>query len=124
MAKTLDLFSATCLIFISACSSVTISSNTSSNSIVFGPKAKHTRDISIKVQKEYYLWGLVPDTRELRLDREFAERGTNSVAEVQIKEEPTGTDLAWTLFTLGFYAPRTYVLKGKTVESTRRFLKE
>lgn len=123
MAKTLDLFSALSLIFVSACSSVTISSNNSKDSIVFGPKAKHTRDISIKVQKEYYLWGLVPDTRELRLDREFAERGANSVAEVQIKEEPTGKDLAWTLFTLGFYVPKTYVLKGKTVEPKSRFIK-
>lgn len=82
--------------------------------VVFEKRENHTRDISVKATREFYLWGLFPTTHELSLDEEFFQQGYRSISEVRIDEEKTGKDLAWTFFTLGFYVPKTYVLTGKT----------
>ena len=106
-------FSLLCLFSVIGCSSIRFTSY-DTIPVVFEKREDHTRDISIKVSKEFYLWGLFPGTRELRIDKEFVDRGYDSIAEVEIEEDRQARDIAWTLFTLGFYTPKSYVLKGKT----------
>lgn len=105
-------FSLLCLFLVIGCSSVSFVSY-DTVPVIFEKKEKHTRDISIKVTKEFYLWGLFPDTREIRIDKEFGDAGFDSVAEVKIEERSDGENIFWSLFTLGFYTPKTYVLSGK-----------
>lgn len=106
------LFSILCLFLIIGCSSISFTSQ-DTVPVVFGKKENHTRDISLKVTKEFYLWGLFPDSHKLRVDKEFGERGHDSIAEFEIEEKSVGRDIAWAVFTLGFYMPKSYVLKGK-----------
>lgn len=111
------LFSLLCLfplmgISFIGCSTVRFASD-DTIPVIFESKEDHTRDISFQVSKDFYLWGLVPGARELLLDKEFGKRGFDSVADVEVREERSGRDLAWTFFSFGFYSPKSFLLKGK-----------
>ncbi|MEX0798551.1 MAG: hypothetical protein WEB87_03545 [Bacteriovoracaceae bacterium] len=102
-----------CLVLTISCSTVRLSSETLIP-VVFESKEDHTRDISIEVTRDFYLWGLYPDTHEIKVDKAFANKGFDSVAEMKIEDHSNKYDMAWALLTFGFYMPKSYVLKGKT----------
>ncbi|MBC74638.1 MAG: hypothetical protein CME64_01340 [Halobacteriovoraceae bacterium] len=95
------------------CSTAKIQS-TSSIPVTFESKTDHTRDISVEVQRDYYLWGLLPSTHNIALDKEFERVGAKSVAEVSIEEVTRKTNIVWSVLTFGFYTPNSYVLRGKS----------
>lgn len=96
-----------------SCSTTRIFSN-SSIPVVFEKVADHTQDISIEVERDFYLWGLIPSTHEIGVDKEFSEKGIDSVANFSIKERFEKTNFVWAIATFGFYMPKSYVLTGKT----------
>ena len=104
-----------CLLLTLGCSTVQITSETLVP-VAFEKKASHTKDISIKGAQDFYLWGLFPSARPIRIDKVFAEKGIQSVAEFEIESFRSMENLGWTFLTLGFYAPKSYILKGKTLQ--------
>ena len=95
------------------CSTAKIQS-TSSIPVSFESKTDHTRDISVEVQRDYYLWGLLPSTHEIAVDKEFEKTGAKSVSNVSDEKVTKKSNIVWGIVTFGFYMPSSYVLKGKS----------
>ncbi len=78
------------------------------------PQREHTKKVSFKVKKDFYLWGMIPKQHEVNVDEVYSEQGYNSIAEVRFYEDRDFWDTALSIATLGLYIPRTYIFEGKT----------
>lgn len=81
--------------------------------ISFEENSNHNKEVNIKVEKEFFLWGFYP-SHELNIDKEMANQGHQSISSFEIEQRPSTKDVLFTLLTFGVYFPQTYYLAGKT----------
>lgn len=101
------------LIFNIGCSAIKIHSS-SKVDVSMSEREEYTKEIELEVDKEFFLYGLVPTTHNLNVDKFLKEAGIDSVSELKIIKVRKTRNIAWSLFTLGFYTPETYLIKAKT----------
>ncbi len=75
----------------------------------------HTKDIEVKVEKDFFLLGMFPK-HEIFVDKEFANVGVQSVSSLEITQSNHLKNTLWTIFTFGFYYPKTYIIKAKSTD--------
>lgn len=101
------------LMFLLSCAEIKIHS-TKKYPLSFKKEKNHSRNISMVIEKEFFVWGIYPKNQNLNIATEMKERGILSLSELKVLEKPTTPDVLWTIFSMGLYAPRTYVIEGKT----------
>jgi hypothetical protein len=101
------------LMFLLSCAEIKIHS-TKKYPVSFNKEKNHSRNISMVVEKEFFIWGIYPKDQKLNLASEMKERGILTLSELRITEKARTPDVLWTIFSMGLYAPRTYVIEGKT----------
>jgi hypothetical protein len=101
------------LIFNIGCSAIKIHS-TSKVDVSMSEREEYTKEIEFEVDKEFFLYGLVPTTHSLNVDKFLKDAGVDSISELKVIRMRKAKNIAWSLFTLGFYTPETYLIKGKT----------
>lgn len=70
----------------------------------------NSTEVSINVSKSFYLWGMYPSVQVVSVDKEFKEKGFNTVSDLRITEINTSKKILWMMLTLGMYYPQTYSL--------------
>jgi len=73
---------------------------------------EHTQDIEVKVDKEFFLWGLFPK-HEVFIDKELVDSGAETASSVMITNSQSMKNTLWTLFTFGVYYPQTFTINAK-----------
>ncbi len=95
-----------------SCSSVTfLSANNISTS--FDYEDSNTSDVRLRIEKDFYMWGLYPREEVVKVDEVFLAQGHNSVSDLVIKEVDTTNKAVWMLFTFGMYYPQSFELTAK-----------
>ncbi|MBD66609.1 MAG: hypothetical protein CME62_15460 [Halobacteriovoraceae bacterium] len=97
------------------CSSIQFNS-TAIIPIKFDENKNHFKNVKYKVTKSFYLWGLLPDTNTVSLDKVFEAKGLSSVSSLEIQEVETFKKAGWMVATLGLYYPQTFLLKAKATK--------
>ncbi len=72
----------------------------------------HRNKSTIKVEKNFFLWGLYPFEQVIEIDKEFERRNLSAVSSVKIREKSLLSDTMLSLITLGLVIPRTVYLEG------------
>lgn len=75
---------------------------------------KDTKSIEVKVTKNFYLWGLIPNEHELLLDKELLKIGVKRLSALEITELSEGKDTWMKILSFGLFLPQTYLITGKT----------
>ena len=103
-----------CLSILISCSSIQF---TSSHDIPvsFSHEESHVKDLSVKVSKSFYMWGLVPPEQTVYVDKLFLNEGAKSVASLKIKEIETTQKALWMIVTFGMYYPQSYLLSAEEI---------
>lgn len=101
------------LLFLSSCSSIDIVSS-SKIDVSMNEREEYTNEVELEVDKEFFLYGLVPSTHTLYIDEILKDAGVDSVSNLQVKKVRKTKNGLWALFTFGLYVPETYVIKAKT----------
>lgn len=102
-------------IFMLGCSSVKFSSS-SIIPISFEENENHFLEVKLRVEKSFYLWGLMPEKSNVEVDKLFEEKGIESVSSLEVVEVETKTKVLWMLLTLGLYYPQTFEFKAKATQ--------
>lgn len=74
------------------------------------------REITIQVQKKFYMWGMVPKTHRIELDEIFKNKGYDAVSDLRIEEIKTVNKALWMVGTFGMFYPQTYKVVARTVD--------
>lgn len=77
-------------------------------------RSNYTKEIELEVNKEYFLYGLIPTTHSLDVDEILKDAGIDSVSDLKVIRARRTKNIVWSLVTLGFYMPETYILKART----------
>ncbi len=101
------------LVLLISCSNLNFKSS-QKISTTFDYKPERTQEVSIKVTKHFYMWGLYPNKHTIDVDKVFLEKGFDSVSDLKINEIKTVDKAVWSVITLGMYYPESYMLVGKT----------
>ncbi len=99
-------------ILLLGCSSISFLSSNKINT-TFDFDDKNTTDVSIDIQKPFYMWGLYPKEHLVKVDEEFQKKGYSSVSDLIIKETETNIKALWMFFTFGMYYPQSFKLTAK-----------
>ena len=102
----MNLLSLILLFSFISCSTIHVKSN-DQTTITFDKIKSHKEKIQIKVEKEYFLWGLFPQ-HDIYVDQELKAKGFEKVSSLEISKVRETKDLIWTLVTFGVYMPQTY----------------
>lgn len=70
-----------------------------------GLQDEHGTPVELVVQKEYYLWGIVPESHTVSLDDEFEELGAVGVAKISYEYRQTWSQWFLGVMTFGMYWP-------------------
>jgi hypothetical protein len=106
----------TSLILLSIVTSCTTIHFRSSNSIPvsFDGNPNHQREVSIIGHRDFYFWGVEPESHEVLIDEEVRQAGYDSISKVIIYEHKNPQDTLISFLTFGFYMPRGYTITGYT----------
>lgn len=110
MIKKSNLF---ILFFLISCSSIRFKS-TQNISSTFDVREFQTKKVSVKISKQFYLWGLVPGEQVVEIDKLFKAKGYDSVSSIQIYESDEVKKSIWMFITLGMYYPQSFEILAKT----------
>ncbi len=103
-------------ILLSSCTTIVFQSDQSIPVYVSG-KADHKHKVVIKGEKDFYLWGMVPKEHIVSIDKELADEGLLSAANVRIKENVSSIQLLKTILSFGIYTPVSYEVSGFGVKT-------
>lgn len=70
-------------------------------------------DVSVEVEKSFYLWGMIPSKASVEVDKIFEAKGADSVSKISIAEVKPFKKAFWMVLSAGLYYPQTYMLSGK-----------
>ena len=98
-----------------SCSSILIESS-NKLPLSFVEKDKHTKKITVEVQKNFYLWGLLPNRHVIDIAAELSREGYESLASLKVRERYTSSNTLWALATFGLWTPKVYSIEGVTTE--------
>lgn len=84
--------------------------------VQFDYNPKHKKQISFEGRREYYLFGLLPKRHEIFLDEEIYQQGFQGMSKIEIDDSLSFKNYMISLFTLGFYTPRNFEIKGFVAE--------
>lgn len=90
-----------------SCSAIKITSN-SKIPIKLDADEHHQKEVVIKVDKKFYLWGLIPDEHVLYVDEVVDEAGFEAASGITITETRETSDTILSLLSFGLYLPKTY----------------
>ena len=100
---------------ITSCSSI----NFTSSDIIpvsFNHSEGTSEKVSVNVESSFYLWGLLPQTKTIEVDKAFTENNINKVSDISIKEIKTSKTVLWAVLSMGLYYPKTFLIEGKLPE--------
>lgn len=97
---------------LSGCSTVQFKSANQSK-VTFDYDLNQEREVTLEVEKKFYLWGALPEKHEFVLDKIFKDRGFNNVSDLRIEEIGTTRKAAWMVASFGMYYPVKYRLIGR-----------
>ena len=100
------------IFFCNSCSSIQFKSS-EIIPVTFDTNETETKDISINVEKSFYLWGLIPVNEVIEVDKVFEEKGIREVSSLSIKEVKQKRKGIWMFVTLGLYYPQVFELSAK-----------
>jgi hypothetical protein len=103
------------IFFCSSCSSIQFKSS-EIIPVTFDTNETETKDISVKVEKSFYLWGLIPNKEVIEVDKVFEEKGARQISSLSIKEVEKKEKGIWMFVTLGLYYPQTFELSAKITQ--------
>lgn len=99
-------------ILLTSCSSVHFKSNNQA-SVSFDYRLDRDQEITLEIQKKFYLWGMYPKKHEIVLDELFQTNGYDSVSDLRVEEIETMSKALWMIGTLGMYYPQSFRLVGR-----------
>lgn len=76
----------------------------------------HPREIVIKGEKKFYLWGLIPNTHYVYIDEVIDRAGFEEVSKIEIQEEREAKNMLISILTFGLYIPKSYTINANTNE--------
>ncbi len=103
------------VIFLISCSSIEFKTKGKIPLEMNRPKYTSKR-ISFSVEREFYLWGLMPKNHVVYIDEEVMTRGYSDMVDFEIKEDVTKSDFWWNFLTLGLYQKRRFEISGFTTK--------
>lgn len=98
-----------------SCSTVHFKSK-NQGEVTFDYRLNRDKEVTLEVEKKFYMWGLYPKKHEVLLDQVFSEKGFDSVSDLRIEEVETLTKALWMVGSLGMYYPQTFRLIGRISE--------
>ncbi len=98
------------ILLLSACSRVSVVNNTN-RPITFNPRAGHSEKVDILIQKNFYLWGLLPGQHEIDVGEILKEKGQKSASSLIVKKENFFTSYFWPFVSFGIYIPKSFRVK-------------
>lgn len=106
----------TSLFFITlfSCSSYQLTNSNLNTNVSFEENKNHTKEIQLEIKRDYFLWGSVPSNRKIDVSKELNLRGITSLSSLQFKKIGNSGDALWSILSLGFYNPETYLISGKS----------
>ncbi len=76
-------------------------------------RPNHRHKVEILDVKEFYLWGKIKPDDHVYLDEEFFDQGYLSISNFEVSQFQTFGQFMTAFFSLGFYIPISFRLKGK-----------
>lgn len=83
-------------------------------------KKGHSSSLSVKGQKQMFLWGLISPDTEVLLDEMFYEEGFIAASAIDINTYQKRASFWKAFFSLGFYIPIDYEISGKGISPSSR----
>jgi hypothetical protein len=71
-------------------------------------KGSHKHKVSVVGQRDFYLWGMYPAEQKISIDKELADEGLLSAANVRIKENVSSMQLLKSIISFGLYMPVSF----------------
>ena len=94
-----------------SCSSIQFKS-TEIIPVNFNGDVSETENVTVEVEKSFYLWGMIPSNHSVEVDKVFEEKGADSVSNFSIAEVKTSKKTLWMILSAGLYYPQTYLISG------------
>ena len=94
-----------------SCSSIQIESS-KKLPLSFLEKDKHTKKTVVEVQKNFYLWGLLPNHHKIDVGEELNKYDFESFANLKIRERYTLRNTLWAMVSLGLWTPKLFTIEG------------
>ncbi|MCP4913032.1 MAG: hypothetical protein GY909_07930 [Oligoflexia bacterium] len=95
----------------SSCSQVVFKSN-QEIPVFISPAAGHDEYFKTERSQEFYFFGTIPSTFDIEVDAIARSEGFTSVANMTVTSYQTWSDWLKSIFSLGFYTPKTIRIEG------------
>lgn len=99
------------IVLFSSCSTIHFRSNQTAP-VTFQGNPNHQKAVEIKVERDFYFWGIEPEHQTVYLDEEIKKAGYAGLSKLIIYEHKAPSDIVIRFLTLGIYMPTTYTITG------------
>jgi len=62
----------------------------------------------VEIQKDFFLWGFLPETHTIWVDHVVAKMGFESGANIEIEEQSSWKNTIFSILSLGMFLPKSY----------------
>lgn len=76
--------------------------------VFIGAQKTHTYFSTIEGELDFFLWGLYPPSKTVRIDREIQKKGIKSASNVSIREYQSFLNVFYSIISLGLVYPVNY----------------
>jgi hypothetical protein len=97
-----------------SCSSYQLTNSNLNTEVSFEENKNHTKDLELEIKRDYFLWGSVPSSRKIDVSKELNSRGVTKLSSLEFQKIGNSSDTLWSILSLGFYSPETYLISGKS----------
>ena len=71
------------------------------------------RGVEFEIDRNFYLWGLVPETHTIELDKEVSNHGYKHLKSLEIREINKPVNVWLNILTFGMYEKRVFIIQGE-----------
>lgn len=103
------------LVFLLSCSSIKFKSS-DIIPVSLEENENHKLEITERVSRPFYLWGILPGQHVVEVDKVFESKGHVQVSDLEIIEVEQKRKFLWMVLSLGLYYPQTFHLVGKSTQ--------
>lgn len=87
--------------------------------VYIGARNKHNNKISAEGDKSFFFWGIVPAEHKVYVDRELAQQGLVSAANMTVEEYQKWDDFVVGILSFGMFIKKSYRISAYGMQADK-----
>lgn len=102
------------IFLMGGCTTVNYQSNNTIPVYISGKK-DFVKKVTVHGTLDYYLWGMIPDSHTVKIDKELLTNGLKSASQIVVEEYQSMKNFLISILMFGVYMPMNYKISARGI---------